>query len=111
MRRLIDRVVALFRRDRIVSDIVLELRHHRDLLAERLPRVGLTRADAGLALGIAGAGAATRLLERLLFGVTPHDAATFAAVMVGVAAVAFSACAIPAVRAMRIDPIAALKDE
>jgi putative ABC transport system permease protein len=60
---------------------------------------------------MAGAAAATRLLERLLFGVTPHDAATFATVIVGLAAVAVSACAIPAARAMRIDPIAALKDE
>jgi putative ABC transport system permease protein len=72
---------------------------------------GLWPVAIGLVVGIAGAAAATRLLERLLFGVTPHDAATFGAVIVGLAVVAFSACAIPALRAMKIDPIVALKEE
>ena len=65
----------------------------------------------GLVVGTAGAGAATQLLERLLFGVTPHDSVTFGAGIVGLAAVAFSACAIPALRAMQIDPIVAVKEE
>ena len=72
---------------------------------------GMWPVAIGLSLGIAGAAAATRLLERLLFGVTPHDSATFAAVIASLAVVAFAACAIPALRAMRIDPIAALKEE
>jgi ABC-type antimicrobial peptide transport system permease subunit len=78
----------------------------RDVVAS-----GLGPVAAGLGLGIAGAAAATRLLEQLLFGITPHDAVTFGAVIAGLAAVAFGACAIPAFRATRIDPIVALKEE
>jgi predicted permease len=84
--------------------------HHARIFRDVVGR-GMWPVAIGLALGIAGAAAATRLLERLLFGVTPHDVATFGAVIAGLGVVAFSACAIPALRAMRIDPIAALKDE
>ena len=72
---------------------------------------GMTLALAGLALGVLGAAAATRLLERLLFGVTPHDPATFIAVAVLLAAVALLACWIPARRATRVDPMTALRYE
>jgi putative ABC transport system permease protein len=65
----------------------------------------------GLALGIAGALAATRLIASLLFGVTANDPATFAAIGLLLALVAFAACWIPARRAMRVDPIVALRYE
>jgi predicted permease len=66
---------------------------------------------AGLALGIAGALAATRLIASLLFGVTASDPATFAAIALLLALVACAACWIPARRAMRVDPIVALRYE
>src|SRR5580692_6058772 len=72
---------------------------------------GLQFIFAGLALGIGGALAATRLLASLLFGVTPSDPATFAAIAALLFLVALFACWLPAHRAMRVDPIVALRYE
>jgi putative ABC transport system permease protein len=72
---------------------------------------GLQFIFAGLALGIGGALAATRLLASLLFGVTPSDPATFAAIAALLFLVALFACWLPAQRAMRVDPIIALRYE
>jgi predicted permease len=66
---------------------------------------------AGLALGIIGALLASRLLQGLLFGVTPHDAATLVGVTVLLAAVGLLACWVPAARAARVDPVVALRAE
>jgi len=66
---------------------------------------------AGLALGMGGALAATRLIASLLFGITTNDPATFAAIAILLALVAFIACWIPARRAMRVDPTIALRHE
>ena len=66
---------------------------------------------AGIAFGIAGALAATRLIASLLFGVTASDPATFAAIAILMTLVALAACWIPARRAMRGDPIVALRYE
>lgn len=65
----------------------------------------------GLLLGVAGAIAATRVLRSFLFEVTATDAATFIGVSVLLAAVALAASYIPARRAMRIDPMNALRYE
>lgn len=70
---------------------------------------GARVAAIGVALGLAGSFALTRLLGGLLFGIGATDAATFAAVSLGLFAVALLASAIPARRASRIEPIIALR--
>src|ERR1022692_258880 len=65
----------------------------------------------GLAIGLAGAWAATRVLKDFLFEVTPFDPLTFAAVSLLLALVALTACYIPARRAAAIDPLVALRYE
>ncbi|HSP95100.1 MAG TPA: FtsX-like permease family protein [Thermoanaerobaculia bacterium] len=68
-------------------------------------------AGAGLLAGLALAVAATRLLKTMLFGVAPTDPLSFAAVALVLTAVAMAASWIPARRAARIDPMAALRHE
>ena len=63
----------------------------------------------GLALGIAGALAATRVLDSLLFGVSASDPLTFAAVSAALITVLLLAAYLPARRATRVDPIVALR--
>jgi putative ABC transport system permease protein len=65
----------------------------------------------GIALGVLGAYALTRLMTSLLFGVTPTDITTFALVSISLALVALVACLIPARRATRVDPLIALRYE
>jgi predicted permease len=72
---------------------------------------GMTLVAVGLALGLAGAIAATRLLSTFLYGVAPTDAVTFIGVAGLLAAVALSANYLPARRATRIDPITTLRCE
>ena len=65
----------------------------------------------GLAIGLAGAYALTRVISSLLFGVTAKDPFTFGAVAVLLAIVALLACYIPALRATKVDPMNALRCE
>jgi predicted permease len=74
-------------------------------------RQSVMLAATGLVIGLAGAAGATRYLEGMLFGVTPLDPATFAAVAIGFAAVALVASYLPARRATRVDPLDALRCE
>ena len=74
-------------------------------------REGMSFIVIGLPLGLAGAFALTRLLSSLLFGVQANDPLTFACAAVVLVLVAFAACQIPARRALRIDPMEALKSE
>ena len=74
-------------------------------------REGFGLALAGIGIGLLGALALTRLMSSLLFGVSPTDLATFAAVPAVLAAVALLACYLPARRAARIDPTAALRSD
>ena len=72
---------------------------------------GMTLAMAGVVVGLLGAWLLTRLLASLLFGVETTDAATFVLVPVVLAVVALRSSALPAYRATRIDPVAALRAE
>ncbi len=74
-------------------------------------RQALVLAGMGIVIGFAGAAAVTRLLTSMLFGVKPTDPATYAAVIGIVLAAALLASYIPARRAMRVDPMVALRYE
>jgi putative ABC transport system permease protein len=82
----------------------------RDVLGLVL-REGMMLAGLGIAVGAAGALALTRLLTSLLYEVKPRDPVTFIAVAIALAVVAAAACYIPARRAMRVDPMVALRYE
>lgn len=74
-------------------------------------RQGLILAGFGVAIGMAAALAATRLMTSLLFGTSASDPATFASVAGLLLAVALSACYVPARSAMKVDPMVALRYE
>jgi ABC-type antimicrobial peptide transport system permease subunit len=72
---------------------------------------GLRMALIGIALGLAGAFALTRVLASLLLGIGATDSITFVSVAVLLIAVALLACYILARRAVRVDPLVALRQE
>ncbi|MGA9463595.1 MAG: ABC transporter permease [Terracidiphilus sp.] len=73
-------------------------------------RRGLRLAAAGAGLGVAGALLVSHLMAGLLFGVSPDDLTTFAGVTIVLTGVALAASYFPARRAMRVDPIVALRE-
>ena len=74
-------------------------------------RQGMELTGVGIVLGLAGAALLTRAMANLLFGVSSTDLATFSAVPVVLVATAAIASYIPALRATRVDPVTALRDE
>ncbi len=74
-------------------------------------REGMILTGGGILTGVLAAFALTRLMQGLLFEITPTDPLTFIAVILLVAAVAIFASYIPARRALRVDPLVALRDQ
>jgi ABC-type antimicrobial peptide transport system permease subunit len=72
-------------------------------------RQHVTPALIGIAVGLAGALGLSRFLTSLLYGVRAVDPATYALVSLSLIAVAVAACWVPARRAMRVDPLVALR--
>jgi predicted permease len=74
-------------------------------------RQGLTLAGAGAGVGLVGALIVSHLMAGLLYGVSPYDLSTFAGVTAVLTAVAIAASYVPALRAMRVDPMTTLHSE
>ena len=74
-------------------------------------REGLVLAALGVAIGLAASLAVTRVLSAFLFGVSATDPLTFAGVSVLLLAVALVASVVPARRALKVDPVTALRAE
>jgi putative ABC transport system permease protein len=74
-------------------------------------RQGLTPAFVGLVVGVIGALGATQLVQTMLYGIAPRDPLTFVGVVALLVVVALGASWLPARRATRVDPIAALRAE
>jgi len=80
-------------------------------IARNVARQGVFYAAAGLAVGLPAAFLLTRLMESVLFGVTTHDVATFAALPMAVTVATLLACAVPAWRAARVSPMTTMKGD
>ena len=91
--------------------IRLALGAQRRAILHLVMRNALSLTGAGLAVGILGSIAATRALRSLLFGVSPTDALVFVAATSVLLLVTFAATLMPAIRAMRVDPMVALRYE
>lgn len=91
--------------------IRLALGASRSDVLRLVARQGMSLALVGIATGLAGAFALTRLMQTLLFEVSPNDPATFALVSSLLFVIALVACFVPARRAARVDPMIALRYE
>jgi ABC-type antimicrobial peptide transport system permease subunit len=74
-------------------------------------KAGMLPVLVGIGVGAAGALALTRLIESFLFGIKPSDPASFVFASTTFCSVALLACYRPARRAMRVDPVVALRHE
>jgi predicted permease len=101
----------------LVNERTSEIGIRMSLGAEPRQVLGMVIADggrllvAGTVLGLVGSFGVTRLLEGLLFGVTPGDPGTLAGVVLVMTTVGLGATAGPALRAARIDPLVAIRKE
>jgi ABC-type antimicrobial peptide transport system permease subunit len=90
--------------------IRLALGAQKSSILQMVLRQGLRLAIAGATIGLACALIVSHLMAGLLYGVRPSDPLTFVAVAVLFIGVALLACYIPARRAMKVDPIIALRE-
>jgi ABC-type antimicrobial peptide transport system permease subunit len=105
----------------VISYIVSERTHEigirialgaeKKSILQMVLRQGLGLAAAGAAVGLVGAVIVSHLMTGLLYGVRPTDPLTFAGVAVLLVGAALLACYIPARRAIRVDPLVALRHE
>jgi putative ABC transport system permease protein len=101
---------SVSRRTREIGIAIALGAQRRDVLRMVLME-GARMALAGVGLGVVGAIALTRVMQSLLYEVSPTDVPTFALVALMVLALILAACLVPSMRATRIDPIAALRCE
>ena len=90
--------------------IRLALGAQRGTILKMILRRGLGLAVAGAGLGVAGAWIVSHLMAGLLYGISPSDPLTYIGVTAVLVVVSLAACYIPARRAMRVDPIVALRE-
>jgi putative ABC transport system permease protein len=83
----------------------------RSEVVRMVVRQGMATAAVGIAVGAGAAFGLTRVMGSLLYEVAPTDGPTFAVVSSVLAAAAFVACCLPALRASRVDPVVALRYE
>jgi ABC-type antimicrobial peptide transport system permease subunit len=83
----------------------------RRTLVAMVVRHGMVLAVAGVGVGLPGAWLLSRLLASLLFEISPRDPVTFATAAAVLCVVALVACAIPAWRVTRVDPVTVLRME
>ena len=91
--------------------IRLALGAQRGTLVSMVVRDGMLLAAVGLAVGLPAAWILSRVLSALLFEVSPRDPLTFGGVAALLAIVVLVACAVPAWRATRVDPLTVLRTE
>jgi putative ABC transport system permease protein len=91
--------------------IRMALGAERSNIVRMMVAQGMWSVLAGLVVGLLGTWTATRLIASLLYGVPPHDAATFAATTLALGSIACLACVVPSLRAAGIDPAKALRAE
>jgi putative ABC transport system permease protein len=104
-------ISLLVTRRRQEIGIRMALGARRGSILQMILTRGLRLAAIGLALGLVGATWVTGALTTLLYGVTRFDPVTFAAAPAVLGAVALLACVVPAVRAARVNPVVALREE
>jgi len=83
----------------------------RSRIVGMILRQGAELTAVGVVIGVIGAAALTRVMATLLFGISAHDVVTFAIVPVLLAGIALLATYVPALRATRVDPVVALRQE
>jgi predicted permease len=83
----------------------------RSRIVGMILRQGAELTGAGLIIGLIGAAALTRVMATLLFGIGAHDLVTFMTVPIGLGVVALLATYVPALRATRVDPVVALRED
>jgi predicted permease len=74
-------------------------------------RQGLALVAAGIGLGLGASLAATKMVRSLLFETSPNDPVTYGSVIAVLGLIALAACSVPALRAIKVDPMAALRQE